>query len=565
MTDSSSAPRRPEPARWIVPLLLGLATLPVAYMVLRTSLAFRNAAYWDEIETVLDFLLKVRSAPTGHDVLTQLFSFGNEHRTVTSRLLFAVSYWLTGTVNFTIIGVIGNAFVFGVGGLLIATAGTAVRRVQFAVILACLLFQLQHFENFFWSGSSIDHFQVVMLATATMAALATGSAGGLALACAAATLATFTLAQGILVWPVGALALAHARRWEHLKAWSVVAFLALGTFFTGFNFNTGHAIGDWSLAGFGRLGRYWLALLGAPVALGDPALAPPLGAALLILLATQLRPAVLTRERIALPLAVWAVAALLLVAVGRVDVVTGHVHSRYYVLSCLAWALVIFLLLAARADPARPYRRLLRVAPLLLLFNLAASLVAAHDARSWIICRDSALDSFVRSGRDGTGPFHLHPVPEYTNLTLRRVEQAGLFFMPRPCREVRVRDLRHVPDIAYFVDRIPVTDTLASIEGWAGIRGLEAKPGQIFVVLQSEKSRHIFSTLSTERPDVSSVHRSERWRQSGFRFQVRRWLLPAENFQLGLLLQSARGTEYILTAHRLDLTGAGRGILATGP
>jgi hypothetical protein len=565
MTATAPAAHRPGLSRFVVPGLIGLALLPVAYMGLRTSLALRNAAYWDEIETVLDFLLKVQAAPTGSDVLAQLFSFGNEHRTVTSRLLFAVSYWLTGTVNFTVIGVIGNLFLFGVCGVLIATAGTAVRRLQLAVVLAGLLFQLQHFENFFWAGSSIDHFQVVALATAALAALAHRSAWGVAGACVAATLATFTLAQGLLVWPVGALALAHARRWEHLKVWSGVAVVALGSFFTGFNFNTGHAIGDFSLAGLARLGGYWLALLGAPVALGDMTLAPLLGAALLLLLATQLRPAVLARERLAVPLAAWAVGALLLVAVGRVDVVGGHVHSRYYVLSGLVWALVIFLLLNARPDPARPYRGLRRAIPLLVAFNLAANLTSAHDARSWIICRDSALENFLRTGRDGTGPFHLHPVPDYTNLTVRRVEQAGIYRLPRLCREQRFPAARPAGDILYFVDRLPVTDTLAAIEGWAGIRGLESKPGQIHVVLQSDHSRHIFTTLPMERLDVSSVHRTERWRQSGFRFQIRRWLLPAENFQLGLLVQSVRGPEYIMTAHRLDLTGPGRGILATGP
>lgn len=564
MTEPCPAPHRPEPTRWIVPGLLALALLPVAYMVLRTTLAFRNAAYWDEIDTVLDFLLRLQASASTPDVLAQLFSFGNEHRTVTSRVLFALSYWLTGTVNFTVIGVIGNLFIFGVCGILIATAGTAVRRLQFAVVLSALLFQLQHFENFFWSGSSIDHFQVVTLATAALAALAHRSAWGVALAGGAAILATFTLAQGILVWPIGALTLVFARRWDHLKVWGGLAALALGTFFTGFNFNTGHAIGDFSLAGLGRVGRYWLALLGAPLALGQRSLAPFFGVALLILLGTQLRPTVLARERIALPLAAWAVGALLLVAVGRVDVVSGHVHSRYYVLSGLAWALVIFIQLNEGGDPTRPHRALLRATPWLVLFNLAANLTSAHDARSWVICRDSALEHFLHHGRDGTGPFHLHPVPEYTNLIVRKVEAAGIYHMPQACREQRIRDARPAGDIVYFVDRLPVTDTLAAIEGWAGRRGVEAKPGQIFVVLHSGKSRHIFTTEPVLRQDVHLAHPAEKWRQSGFRFQIRRWLLSAEDFQVGILIKSARGAEYIMTAHRLDLTGPGRGVLAPG-
>ncbi len=564
MSAASPASTRTWSERLLVPGLLALALLPVGYMVVRTALTFRNAAYWDEIDTVLDFLLKLKASPTGRDIFAQLFALNNEHRMVTSRLLVAASYWMTGTVNFTVIGIIGNLFLFGVCGVLIATAGTAVRRLQLAVVLPFLLFQLQHFENFFWSGSSIDHFQVVTLATITFAALNRGSAGGVALAGTAAGLATFTLAQGLLVWPVGALVLLHARRWNHLKAWGALAVVAIGCFFTGYAMNTGHAIGDFSLAGLGRVGRYWLALLGAPVALGHAILAPWLGAALVVWFGTQLRSEILTRERIALPLAAWAAGALLLVALGRVDVVSGHVHSRYYVLSCLVWALVIYVQLNAAPDPARPRRALLRTVPLLVGFNIAANVLAASDARSWIICRDSALENFLRLGRDGGGPFYLHPVPEYTNTTVRAVEAAGIYRLPQLCHEVRPRDPREVGDLLYFVDRIPVTGTLVAIEGWAAIRGLESKPGQVHVVLQSEKSRHIFTTLPMERLDVSSAHPAEKWRQSGFRFQLQRWLLPAENFQIGILIQSGRGAEFSLTAHRLDLTGQGQGILATG-
>lgn len=558
--DATAAPSNP---RFVVPGLIALAALPVAFIVLHTLLLVtRNVAYWDEIDTVLDFLLKLKTSATWHDALAQIVSLGNEHRTVTSRLLFAASYWLTGTVNFTFIGIIGNLFLFGAGAILIARAGTTVRKLQLAVILSFLLFQLQHFENFFWSGSSIDHFQIVMLAAATFAALASGTRAGVWLAGITGCLATFTLAHGILVWPVGALALAVERRWRHLAAWSAVAALSLGGFFAGFAFNTGHAIGDLSAAGLGRVAHYWLKLLGAPLALGNDTLAPFLGATFLVLFGTQLRGKILARERIVLPLAVWAVGALLLVAVGRVDVVGGHVHSRYYVLSCLAWALVAFVLLNGWHDSARPYRALFRALPVLIGFNLAANLSSANDARSWTICRNSALENYLYYGRDGMGPFSLHPAPDYTMLITRKVEEQGIYRMPGLCQQRWFPDARLVGDISYFVDRIPVNDTLAAIEGWAGIPGREAKQGQIHVILQSSKSRYIFTTLPVERPDVSLAYPGEKWRHTGFRFQRRRWLLPPEIFQIGLLIQSPRGTEFIMTAHRLDLSGPGEGILA---
>lgn len=563
MNDPGISTTRESPC-WLIPGVIGLALLPVIYVTTRSFLAMRNVAYWDEIETVLDFLLKLKASPTWQDGFAQIFSTGNEHRTATSRLLFAVSLWLTGGVNFVVIGVIGNLCLFGVAAVLIATAGTAARRLQIGVLSAALFFQLQHFENFFWSGSSIDHFQVVTLATISFAALAHGTRGGVRLAGLAGLLATFTLAHGLLVWPVGFLSLAFARRRQDLLVWSGLAAVTVGGFLAGYHFNSGHAIGDLSAAGIGRIAHYWLAVLGAPLAMGNATVAPALGLALLVMLGTQLRPAVIAREGVALPLALWAVGAALLLAIGRVDVVGGHVHSRYYVLGSLAWLLVGFIQLNAHPPSAQPDRGLLRLLPALAVFNLAANLTSAHDAQSWVTCRDAAAHFFQVYGRDGAGPFNLHPSPLYTGHITRLAEEAGIFRMPESCREQKFKDTRTVGTIAYFVDRIPVTDTLVSIEGWAAYAGRAAKPGQVHVVLQSTKTRRIYTTTLWERADLVAAFPQEKWRDAGFRFQLRRWSLPKENFQIGLLITTEHGAEFTLTAHHLDLTGKGEGILGEG-
>jgi hypothetical protein len=533
-------------------------------MVVRSALVFRNAAYWDEIETVLDFLLKLHASNSSYDTFSQLFALSNEHRMVTSRLIVAVGYWLTGTVNFNVLSAIGVSFLFGTCAILIATAGTTLRRLQLTVLLAFTLFQLQHFENFFWSGSSIDHFQVVTLAVATLAAAAHGSRGGMFLAGGAAFLATFTLAQGILVWPMVALVLALDRRWRHLGIWGAFALFSLGTFFTGFRTNAGHAIGDFSTAGLWRIGYYWLSALGAPLAQGNRDVAAFLGSVLIVVLCTQLRPGIFARERIALLVTFWAIGALAMVAIGRVDVVQGHVHSRYYVLSCLAWALVVFIQLQIWHDPARPMRALWRVLPVLVGFNIVANVSAAHDARSWTICRDSALDLFLRYGQDGRGRFFLHPIPSYTDSVTRKIEAAGVYRMPELCAPRKFRDPRPSGAILYYVDRLPVTDVLVAVDGWAGVAGRASKPGQIHVILQSAQSRHVFTTLQMPRPDVVAAHPHEKWEYTGFRFQYRRAQLPAEDFQVGILLETEHGSEFTMTAHRVDLRGKGQGILATG-
>ena len=544
-------------ARLVVPLIAALASLPVIYMLGSALFSSRNVAYWDELDDVLGLMLHLKAGGNWHDVLTQFSAVENEHRTLMSRLLFAGSYWLTGTVNFSVIGIIGNLFLCVFCALLVGTAGALERKVQMGALLAALIFQQEHYENFLWSGSSIDHFQVVLLAGGAFMALARGSRATLLVAGLLGLLATFTLAHGLMVWPVGVLVLVADRRWRDLRIWSALAVTVGGIYFWGFQFNPAHHVGDFSAAGPGRILHYWLILLGAPVALGQQALAPFFGAALLALILRRLTRLGIQQERIALPLALWAVGSLLLVAIGRVDFTQGNVASRYYVLGALAWALVLFVQLETWREPARPYRFLLRALPLLILFNVEADANFSADARDWLSRRDSAIDDYVRYGRDGVGPYALHPNADHANEMLRQVEEAGVYRMPVSTPERWFPDARPVANLTYAIDKAIVDGRTVSVDGWGAFAGRVARGGQIHVVLQSALSKHIYIAGTVPRPDVAKVFATERWRAAGFHFEMRRWLLPKENFQVGLLIHSEHGDEFVMTPQRLDLTAAG--------
>ncbi len=552
------ATARPRLVPW---LLVAAAALPVAWMALRVGATLRNVAYWDEIDSALFLLLQLADHPTWQQVLSYLFEITNEHRTVTSRLIFAGSYWLTGTIDFAVLGWIGNAFLCGAGALLVRAAGSTERRMRMLVLLAGLLFQLQHHENFQWSGGSIDHFQIVLLAGACVVGLTRGTQTGFLAASLFALLATFTLAHGIVLWPLGALMLGLEKRGGRLAGWLALAAAALAFFLFGFGANPGHNI-TLTAAAIGRMVRYWLEILGAPLALGVKPAEPFLGVALLALFGRQLARRQWAREKTALALAAWAIGAVALIAIGRAELTHGLVYSRYFVLSGLAWALVLFMQFEAWADPARPHLITLRALPLLAVFNVAANIQAAHDAHTWAICRDNAAHFFVHYGRDGVGRFSLYPDPARATHVIRAAEQAGLYRMPQLCEPRRFPAARPAAAFAYCVDRIDVAEQLVVIDGWVARAGQVARTGQIHVVLQSAKSRLIFTTVPVPRLDVAKVHTTERWLDSGFRFQLRRWLLPAEDFQVGLLLEADGQAEFVLTAHRLDMTGKGEGHLA---
>src|SRR4051812_22924451 len=90
-------------------VFIAVALVPVAFITSRIAEATRDVAYWDEFDTALSLVLQLDTGIGVSDFLGRLFAVSNEHRMVTSRLMFAASYWLTGTINFSAISWIGNA------------------------------------------------------------------------------------------------------------------------------------------------------------------------------------------------------------------------------------------------------------------------------------------------------------------------------------------------------------------------------------------------------------------------------------------------------------------------
>jgi hypothetical protein len=533
--------------------MLGL--LPVVYLLVRGFLASRNVAYWDELDSALGLLVHLKSGAGWREVLNDLFAVTNEHRTVTSRILFVVSYGWTGTVNFTVVGVIGNLFICALAGLLVVNAGDDPRKIRMMVLLAALLFQLEHFENFFWSGSSIDHFQVVLLAGLAVVGLARGSRPALLGAILCALLATFTLAQGLMVWPAGAITLAVQRRWRQLGAWLGLGGFIVAIYFCGFAFNPGHHVADLSLVSIGRILHFWLVLLGIPLAFGYEPIAPFLGLGLLALLARLLlQREIFSRERVALPMALWAVMALLLLAIGRVNVALGHVYSRYYVLGALAWALVLFMKFETWGDAARPYRLLLRVVPALILFNVVADCLFEASGETWIACRNAAADAYVRSGKDGTNSLTLYPDPAYGTRVIQQAEEAGVFRMPELCRERPWSDAPLSSRMVITIDRIASEGKILVVEGWVAVKDATLPLKDVSIVLETTNGRRIFNAIAASRPDVVAHFAQQgSWQSTGFRFECRRWLLPKGDYRIGALTQAAGQAEYAMTDRRLEL------------
>ncbi|MBL9202520.1 MAG: hypothetical protein JNL39_18560 [Opitutaceae bacterium] len=579
MTSPTPANAAPTPHRWRrslhiewqrpqrATLLAGLAValIPIAYTLVQASSAWRDVAYWDEISTAVGMLQRLDESGTFGSFVRELFMVTNEHRMVTSRLIYAASYWLTGTVNFTAISVIGTSTIVLLFATLVATAGDTARRVRMAVVMGCLLFQLEHFENFYWSGASIDHFQVVFLAALAVVAVARGTTGGAAAGALFALLATFTLTHGTLVWPIGAVMLWRQNRLRAFALWCSLTALTAVLFLTGFQVNASQSFAALSVEGGLDVLTYWLRLLGAVPALDYGPLEPVLGAVLLALIVKLVRGGALRREPIALPLVFFAVGALAMIAIGRTAEMGGLVSSRYYVLSALAWGLTLFTLMGRYTRPRAPLRLTVAALPLLTAFNIVANQVFVDKAESWVESRDRAATRYKKHGVDGQGPFKLFPVPTHSTAVLAAAERSGVYRMGSICRPISVpKRARETTGLLYYIEKLEVDRQALFVEGWAAFRGWESEPGQLHLLLRSPTETLAFTTVGMTRDDVAKAHAPEPWKKSGFRFVRRRERLPTGEFQIGLMFIDGGKVEYCWTAHSVILKGDGEAKLATG-
>ena len=368
-------------------------------------------------------------------------------------------------------------------------------------------------------------------------------------------LATFTLAHGCVVWPVGAFVLAHQRRWRVLGFWGGFAAAALAVFLHGVTLNPAHVSSDFSAAGLARLVQFWLALLGGPLALGDRVHAPVLGLALLTLLGWLGARGAMTRQPFVMALALFAVGSLALIAFGRIGLAGDHIQSRYLVVASLAWSLAVVLAFDVGSDAHRPYRLLVWCLPGLVAFNLASNLNTVERTETFLHSRDYPAIRYKQFGDDAhAGAFRLHPKSDTAKNAITAATTRGIYKFPRFCfpREFTAPELN--PKIVTYVTDLTADRYAVGFEGWAMLPAERSKRGTIHVVLRSAQTTLYFTTLSVPRPDVAKAFNEPLWRYCGYNFALLRHRLPDEDFQIGLLIADGDRTEFMMTDKWLRLS-----------
>jgi hypothetical protein len=216
--------------RW---LPLALITGVIGYYFWYLLKYALNIPYQDEIYDVLGFLNELARPGDWLTSLQLFFIKWNEHSTASARLVYYLSYQLFGEINFVTLTVLANlALPAFVGLLYLRLHGQAYRwLVLLPVILT--LFHFRAYYTALWSMTAFAYFCVLVYGFCCLYCLHKLSWARLVLACVFASLATFSLASGQLIWLVGLIGVAYQRYVlktipaRYLAAWLLAATAAL--------------------------------------------------------------------------------------------------------------------------------------------------------------------------------------------------------------------------------------------------------------------------------------------------------------------------------------------------
>lgn len=334
------------------------------------------ADFWSE----LDF---IGAALAGDASAADFWAQHNEHRIVVGRLQFLADYGLLGGTNVLLFAAIGVSSL-AIAALFAAAVylDTRDRLLAFGTLAvgAAATLSPAGWENLTWAFQ-VQFVQVFLFAALAvlLVALAArrppGASAAIltALAAAAATSATYSMANGLLVWPVVvglALALSLGRR--RTLALVGAAFAVAGSYLWGLEFSTRGELSD--PVGLATFVAVYLGSAVWGAGLRPAAVVGAIGLALVpvvFALAWRRR----AETTIAIPLAAGVAAFILLTAAqtaaGRLYLGTAQaLSSRYSIASFTFWLAILVALLI-------PLRERLRDQPNAGLAYLAAAATAA--------------------------------------------------------------------------------------------------------------------------------------------------------------------------------------------
>ncbi|GAB3567958.1 hypothetical protein GCM10027578_19730 [Spirosoma luteolum] len=239
------------------PVTLLLLLLPIAVFFVYFFALRYNIPWFDEYENIPYFLDRFLNATSFSDRMAALLRPNNEHRVLYARLVVLGQYVLTGGLNFAGLMLWGNLGLVLIFWLIYRALRRAVDTSAEALTpralgnkallgllpVPLLLFTAQNYLLTFTAIYTLQYLAIIVLVVLTFFVLATNRPLHFGLALALGMLSTFSMGNGLLLWPAGAGLLFIQRRWLPLGIWIGVGVLSGYLYFLGYPVQQGNAEG----------------------------------------------------------------------------------------------------------------------------------------------------------------------------------------------------------------------------------------------------------------------------------------------------------------------------------
>lgn len=227
-----------RPAVTALLLLLPVAAFGWYFVALRF-----NIPWFDEYENIPFFLTRFVDATTWDARLEALLRPNNEHRLLYQRLVVYGQYLLTGGIDFNGLMLWGNLGLVVILYLFYRTLRRRGLPLVYLLPVPPVLFIAQNYLLTFTALYTLQYLAIIMLVFATMYLVANNTSRSFAGSAVLGVFSTFSMGNGLLLWPAGAIVLLCQRQWLRLGIWLLVGAGAVWGYFHGYPVQQGNAEG----------------------------------------------------------------------------------------------------------------------------------------------------------------------------------------------------------------------------------------------------------------------------------------------------------------------------------
>jgi hypothetical protein len=219
-------------------LIFLLYTIPIAWFFLFIYHNSLNIPHYDDYIAILQFLIAFVKSDSFLDRLHLIFLEHNNHRIVVCRIATLLVYYISGSINFKILCIIGNVSLIGI--VYIFYKSFKIERLKHLLYVPSvfIVFQIQFWQASLSSTAALQHVWILFFALACFYLLTHESRGYCIASFFAAVCATFSGANGCVCFMIGLAMLLIRKRFVKSVLWSCSAAFVLYIYFYDYQFNS---------------------------------------------------------------------------------------------------------------------------------------------------------------------------------------------------------------------------------------------------------------------------------------------------------------------------------------